>query len=303
MGILLAIVAAVGWGISSNFARLGFSSIKSPSPAGGVFVSVVSSLVVVLVVNLIFQWEDLAFISAEAILWFSVIGLTSFAFARYCHFKSVELIGANRASALSAAAPLFATAVAVVFLHEELTLPVFSGILLIIGGLYSLSGHQGKSPNTISRNQPAFKRVNVLGYIFALLSALGWGGTSALIRWGVSNLAPPLVGALVAVTVGTIVLSWPGVRNLRSSQVSKGTGLIFFLLAGLMSALGTTANYGALKLLPVVVASPLANTSPLFTLIFAFAFMRGSEKIDWKIILGSVVIIGGSALITLGRVS
>jgi len=302
LGIFLAIVAAVGWGISSNFARLGFSSIKSLSPAGGVFVSVVASLVVVLVVNLFFQWEELTSISTRAILWFSLVGLTSFAFARYCHFKSVDLIGANRASALSAAAPLFATLVAVVFLHEELTLPILSGILLIIGGLYSLSGHQAKTHNPGAGSKTAQKRANVWGYLFALLSALGWGGTSALIRWGVSNLAPPLVGALVAVTTATIVLSWPGVRNLRSSRVSKSTGLVFFLLAGLMSAMGTTANYGALKLLPVVVASPLANTSPLFTLLFAFAFMKGSERIDSKIILGAVLIIGGSVLITLGRV-
>mgnify|MGYP001563298017 CR=1 FL=1 len=301
MGILLAIVAAVGWGLSSNFARLGFNSNKSLSPAGGVFVSVISSLGVVLAINLIFQWEQLASISIEAILWFSLIGLTGFAFARYCHFKGVELIGASRASSLSAAAPLFAVLVAVVFLHENLTWPILTGILLIIGGLYSLSGQEDKarSPGTVS--QTALKRANLWGYIFSLLSALGWGGTSSLIRWGVSNLAPPLVGALVAVTMGTIVLSWPGIRNLKSSQVSKGAGLVFFLLAGLMSALGTIANYGALKLLPVVVASPLANTSPLFTLLFAFAFMRGTEKIDWKIILGSVVIIGGSAIITLAR--
>lgn len=301
MGIFLAIVAAVGWGISSSFARLGFSSVKSLSPAGGVFVSVIASLVIILGVNLAFQWQELTSISAKAILWFAMVGLSSFAFARYCHFKGVELIGASKASALSAAAPLFAMVTAIIFLHEGVTWPILTGLFLIIGGLYSLSGHQGKAHNSDAVIRTTLKRANLWGYVFSLLSALGWGGMSALIRWGVSNLAPPLVGSLIAVTTATIVLSLPGSRNLRSNHISKGTGLVFFLLAGLMSAIGTTANYGALKLLPVVVASPLANTSPLFTILFAFAFMRGSEKIDWKIILGSVLIIGGGALITVGR--
>lgn len=301
MGILLAILAAAGWGATNIFARLGFSSAKSLSPVGGVFASMLSSLAAIALVNLVFQREALAAVSTAAILWFALIGLTTFVFARYCNFKGVELIGASRASALSAAAPLFAMLVAVVFLHERLTPVIFTGIMLIMGGLFTLSGHQENVRDSGAAARITLKRANLWGYIFSMLSALGWGGTAALTRWGVTHLAPPLVGVLLSMTVGTLVLSLPGIRNLKSSRMPQGSGLGFFLLAGLMSAIGTAASYGALKFLPVVVANPLANTTPLFTILYTLAFLRGWERITRRTCLGAVLVIAGSTFITLGR--
>lgn len=226
--------------------------------------------------------------------------MITFPFARYSHFKGVELIGASRASALSAASPLFAMVAAVVFLHEALTPFILSGFLLIMVGLYSLSAHGGGG----HRSKPATResrRANLWGYIFSVFSALGWGSTAALTRWGVSNLAPPLIGVLVANAVGTLALGLPGVRNLRSTQNPSRHSISFFLLAGLMSVLGAMANYAGLAVAPVVVVNPLANTTPLFTLLFVLIFLRKWEQITWRTVLGIVVIIAGSTFITLGR--
>lgn len=300
LGVLLAIAAAACWGASSIFARLGFSSSRSLNSVGGTFASMLASLGFVLPVALIFEREALLSVSAEAVLWFALIGMITFPFARYSHFKGVELIGASRASALSAASPLFAMVAAVAFLHEALTPFILTGILLIMAGLYSLSGH-GDSSHRSEIATRELKRANLWGYIFSIFSALGWGGTAALTRWGVSNLAPPLIGVFIANTVGTLALSIPGIRNLHSTRDPSRHSIVFFLLAGLMSVLGAMANYAGLGVAPVVVVNPLANTTPLFTLLFVLIFLRKWEQITWRTILGIVVIIAGSTFITLGR--
>lgn len=301
MGVLLAMVAAAGFGASGIFARLGFTSAKSLNPAGGTFVSIIASLLFVAPITLFFEREALASVSPSAVLWFALIGAITFPFARYSYFKGVDLIGASRASALAAAAPLFAMLAAVAFLHERVTPFILTGILLIMGGLYSLSRSSDKAGDPRAAGGATAKRAHVWGYVFSLFSALGWGGGAAMTKWGVTNLAPPLVGVLVATIVGVVALSWPGVSNLRSSPASKRSGMGFFLLAGLMSTIGATANYAALGMAPVVIVSPLANTSPLFTLLFLFTFLRGWERITWRTILGMAVVIGGSAFIALGR--
>jgi drug/metabolite transporter (DMT)-like permease len=51
------------------------------------------------------------------------------------------------------------------------------------------------------------------------------------------------------------------------------------------------------------VVSPIIHSQPLFTLAGAFVLLRGTEKLTWKVALGTVLIIAGVALITIGAES
>ncbi|MFC1921237.1 EamA family transporter [Chloroflexota bacterium] len=145
------------------------------------------------------------------------------------------------------------------------------------------------------------KKSVIIGMVFGLVAGIAYGFNSVLVRYGVGELAPPLVGAAVSLLTGTIVLGIFGIRGVRTSIKENGKGVRFMLLAGLTSACDITASFFALSIAPVVVVSPLQSTNPLFALLFSWLFLGRLEKITPKLILGTVLIVSGVILITLGR--
>ena len=145
------------------------------------------------------------------------------------------------------------------------------------------------------------KRNTFIGITFGIVAALAYGLSSVLIKQSLADLAPPLVGAAVALLSGTLVLLVIGARDLRTNlaQNRKGVGLL--LLAGILASLGVVSSYFALSLAPVVMVSPLQSTSPLFVILWSYLFLRRLERITPRLILGSILVIFGVILITVGR--
>jgi len=145
------------------------------------------------------------------------------------------------------------------------------------------------------------KRDAFIGTAFGIGAALAYGASSVFIRQGISNLAPPLVGAAVSLLSGTLVFLIIRVRDFSANLTQNRKAVGFFLLAGLASSLGIVSSFFALSLTPVVTVSPLQSTSPLFVMLWSYLFLRRLERITPRLILGSVLVIFGVILITIGR--
>jgi len=65
---------------------------------------------------------------------------------------------------------------------------------------------------------------------------------------------------------------------------------------GLVSAIGTTCGYFALKYAPVVVVQPVAQSRPLFVLLISWLFLQAHESVNWKVTVGALGIVVGTAL-------
>ena len=129
------------------------------------------------------------------------------------------------------------------------------------------------------------------------------GISAVLIRKGVAELAPPLVGAALSLLSGTLVLATIGLRNSHSNlrQNKRAVGLL--LLAGVSAALGIAANFFALSIAPVVMVAPIANTHPLFALLLSHLFLQRLERITLRVVLATLLVVGGVILITIGSVN
>jgi len=55
----------------------------------------------------------------------------------------------------------------------------------------------------------------------------------------------------------------------------------------------------ALSLGEVSVVTPLAGTAPLFVLPFTSLFLKGVEKLTWRVVVGSILIVLGVFLLTI----
>jgi drug/metabolite transporter (DMT)-like permease len=156
------------------------------------------------------------------------------------------------------------------------------------------------------------ERQQVSGIIFGVLTALCWATSPVFIRKGLVGLSSSYWGVTVGLGAATCVylawLFWSGLRSAQNplslaplSPAIKAA-LLFQALAGVAAALGTLGRTIAIQLAPVVVAIPLAQTSSLFMLIFASLFLgRHLERVTFKLILGALLVVAGSALVILGQ--
>jgi drug/metabolite transporter (DMT)-like permease len=132
-GVLLALLAACGWGVDSVVARQG---LRQVSPALGTLLSLCTSLP--LIGLLAWLTEPVGFgrlLAPEAFVWFVVLGLINFPLARQLNFRATRHLGASRAAALFAASPLVSVLLAALLLGESLTLPLLLGAGLVVVGV------------------------------------------------------------------------------------------------------------------------------------------------------------------------
>jgi len=146
------------------------------------------------------------------------------------------------------------------------------------------------------------RREAIIGRTFGISAALAYGVTAVLVRRGVADLAPPLVGAAVAMLSGTIVIAITGTRNLDLPNLMQNKrAIVFLLIAGVAASCGVMSSFFALSLTPVVVVSPLQSTNPLFALLWSHLFISHLERITLKLVVGSFLVVAGAVLVTIGR--
>lgn len=141
-------------------------------------------------------------------------------------------------------------------------------------------------------------RTTLAGVAFALGAAVAYGTSQVLTRQTVSHLAPPLVGAFIALGFGTAGFALLSLRSLGARGPHFWRGAAFFVAAGVFSALGVVLLFVALSRGEVVVISPVVATNPLFTLLFAAVLLRGLERITPRVVAGALLVVAGVTVLT-----
>lgn len=147
------------------------------------------------------------------------------------------------------------------------------------------------------------RRDTLIGRTFGIGAALAYGVSAVLVRQGVADMTTPLVGAAIALLSGTLVLAAIGARSPESNLRQKKRSVALLLIAGVAAGAGIVSSFFALSMAPVVVVSPLQSTSPLFALLWSYLFLGKLERITLRVIMGTVLVVGGVALVAIGRVA
>ncbi len=131
-GIGLALIAALGFGGSAIFARLGMRHIR---PTTATIASLVTSAAVTMAIALSLDASGIGALAAAAFGFFALNAAFSYLVGRLFNFTSVRLVGASRASIIIGTSPLFTAGLAVWLFGERLTAPILGGTVLIIVGV------------------------------------------------------------------------------------------------------------------------------------------------------------------------
>lgn len=280
---IVAIFSAMGWAGDSVLVRLG---LRQSNIFAAMLVSYAVSVTCIWTYILI--TTPLDFLRSPAMIYFLVSGCLQPLFARALYYEALIRLGVSRAGPLRGAEPLFATAIAVAVLHEQPTMPVYVGTLLIVGSIWAISSRQSGESNW-----------RLLDIFLPLGAALVSAISQSLRKQGLNILPDPFVAAATVTSVTLTLFMIFLFSTKRTAQLRmRRESFLFFLIAALVALLAQVSNFIALSRADVSVIIPLLNTTPLFTVLFSSLFLRGMETITPRIILGAALMVAGVITIT-----
>jgi uncharacterized membrane protein len=219
----------------------------------------------------------------RALPYFIFSGVVGTAAGRLFRVAAIEKVGGPSIANL---APPIATGMAVVLLHERVTVAILAGTLVIVSGtvLLSLSGKQVGFPARY--------------LIFPFLAATCFGIVQIARKLGLSQAGPLFDAALnisAAMVASTAFILATGTwRSLACDRSS----LLYLVLGGAAENTGVLLVIVALGLGDVSLVSPLSATAPLFVLLLALAFPSGTRRLGWRVAAGTLLIVLGVFLLT-----
>ncbi len=151
---------------------------------------------------------------------------------------------------------------------------------------------------------PGGKPVRRSGYLLAFGAATAYGTSSVLNRAALQEYGAPLTGVTIALAVGLLAMAPLALRAYRAGKADGAaarpdrTAILFACASGLSSLLGFGSITFALSRLPVVVATPISSAYPLVTVLLVRLFLRGSEPLTRRTVLGALLIVAGVVLVT-----
>lgn len=279
--IVLACLSAFLFGAMTVLVRIALGS--GVAPEAGTLYTVVPAFSVTAVAALV---EGGSLAGA----WpFVFAGLLAPGIAQLFFTFAVRDAGASRTSVTVGTAPLFAVAIALVFLDEPLVAGLVVGAALIVTGGILLASDRGRPEH--------FKRV---GLVYALLCTIAFALRDPLVRWlGTEETdVEPIMAASVTMVTGTAVslafVLW------KRTPLAR-TAALRFVPAGLCYGLSYVFLFEAFYRGRVSVVSPIVATESLWGVALSWLVLRKSEHVGARLVLGAVLVVAGGLLIGISR--
>ena len=257
--------------------------------------AVISSLLI----NIVFLWGvSLLFVPLEAltssaILIFVGVGFFQPGLTRLLSYKGIDALGVAITDPIRASTPLFSAIMAIIFLGEQITLPIVAATLMIIAGITLLSWRAG-----------SMKLAGSAVYLWYPIAASALAGATQVVRkFGMAAVPHPFLAAAVTATssfVVSILTLWYVEKTTETWKMNRHC-FWWFLAAGITISLGMVCIYYALDLGNVSVVIPISSTGPFFSLILAAIFLRDVERVTSRIVVSAAMIVGGVLILTLWK--
>jgi drug/metabolite transporter (DMT)-like permease len=227
-------------------------------------------------------------------LWpFFVAGLLVPGVSQILFIKAIRDAGPSRAVILIGTAPLISVLIALTLLGEPFQPGLIAGTVLVVAGGAAL---------TRERTRPEHFRT--VGLVLALACAALFAVRDNVVRWAARDAhPPPLLAATVSLLAAAVVLvAYVLVLDRERVGPRLRAAAPAFAVAGI--ALGTAycALLEALDRGRVSVVAPLNATQSLWAVAFAAVFVgRASEAIGRRLVVASLLVVAGSAVISVVR--
>lgn len=285
---LIALAAAAAFGSSGVASKRGLAHIESLT---GTIVTVGTCFAAYLLAAPLWMRADDWFTAG---FWIFVItGIMQPALSMYFANEAFSRAGATVVATFTGTTPLFAAALAIGFLGEQLTLAIAAGTMFTVLGITTLAWMPGTGGSRLAAGGGGI----AAALLFATGTAAIRGVNHVIGKIGIDLLPNPFMAGFCSFGVSFVILTvvyrwrrgqWPG-------KLPR-PGLIYFVVTGLCVALGIGLLYTALLVGTVTVVAPIVASFPVFTLLVAAAV--GDERITGKVLAGVALVVVGVGVIS-----
>jgi drug/metabolite transporter (DMT)-like permease len=320
LGIIYVVISNISFAVNTVSARRG---MLSGSALQGVYLSVLLGTPIFLIAAFITtQIFDVGSISLGKYGVLAAAGVLHFLFGRYCNYKALGILGANRANPLVQSNALFSVALAVWLLDESVTALMWGGIALLMVAP-SISAPRRRKSSPVSTPSAAtagvrpvagaisstVKAVDSLssaklmeGYGYSILNALAWGTSPLLIRYGLEDSGGlGVLGALAAYAAASVVL----LPTLASSAIRTNlltmdkTARRWFLSSTITVSMAQLFRFMALSVAPVAIVVPLLRAGGVFVLPMSYLINRKVESFEPRVLGAVALSLAGAILLVI----
>ena len=263
-------------------------ALRYSNPATAVISSLLINIVVLWGMTILLV--PISNVTAASLLIFVVVGFFQPGLTRLLTYKGIDTLGVAITDPVRATTPLFSAMMAIIFLGEEITLPIVVATFMIIAGVTLLSWRRD-----------SMKLVGSALYLWYPIAASALAGASQVVRkFGLAAVPHPFLAAAVTATSSLVVsvLTMWYVEKTRQTWKMNRDCFWWFLGAGITVSLAMTCIYFALDLGKVSVVIPISSTGPFFSLILTVIFLRDVERVTFRIVVSAAMIVGGVLLIS-----
>ena len=281
MWILYAFGSALFAGATSILAKIGIEEVDSHlATALRTIVVLVFSWLMVFIVG---SQNQLTAISIKSYIFLILSGMATGA-SWLCYFKALQLGDVNKVVPIDKSSTILTMILAFVFLKEDITIPMISGMIAIGIGTYLM----------IQKKEEEQKQVkNKIWLIYAVLSAVFASLTSILAKVGIGNVESNLGTAIRTIVV--LIMAWIIVflqkKHGQVKNISKKS-FVFIGLSGIATGASWICYYKALHDGLASIVVPIDKLSILVTVAFAYIFLR--EKLSRSSMVGLILITVGT---------
>jgi drug/metabolite transporter (DMT)-like permease len=220
---------------------------------------------------------------------FALAGVLSPGLSSILFMLAIRDAGSSRASVVVGCAPLVAATLAILFLDEDLRVPLAVGALLIV-----VAG-------ALLVTEPARpEHFRTVGLIFAAVATVLFSTRDVILRWySQEGSLGSLEAAAASLVAGWIVVVGfaAAARRGQSARGILRPALASFVPAGLFFGLSYVLLFEAYYRGEVTVVSPLVATETLWTVLLSALVLRRSELVGPRLVLGAAFVVAGGALI------
>ena len=303
LGGLLSLLSAVTFAYANASVRRGVLT-------GTVLQAVGISLPVALPIFVVAMlptggFDILAAFSARSWLLLIIAGVIHFAWGRYCNYRATKAIGANLVAPVQQYSLVITLVLAVLWLHEPLTLLRIFGIALVIAGPGITLKPEKPAESEVPPETPsetAFVPQYAEGYFYSLLSAIGFGLSPILIglafeKKGIAiGIAGGFVSYLAATAALVLTLLLPGKwRNFRDIDRNATK---WFVVSGIAVCISQMTRYMALAVAPVSVVSPIQRLSLVFRIYMGWWLNPKHEVFGGRVVVGTIISLFGAVALS-----
>jgi drug/metabolite transporter (DMT)-like permease len=279
-GIVFACLAGVFFGALNITVRRGLARVSDVA-AGSAVIVIVALAVVAAPAALSgsdFPARD---------LWpFVVLGAFVPGLSQLLVVKAVQAAGASRAGILFGMAPLFSSLIAIAAFGEPLRWPLVAGTLLVVAGGAALAWEPERPLD-----------FRAYGAVLAVTVAVAFGVRDNVARAVGEGIEVDALAQTTALMLGASIVLLANLARGSAPLRRLRTAAPFFTSSGLVTALAHVFLFAALDRARVTVVAPLTGTGVLWTVVFAAVFLGRSELVGRRLVLVSLLVVAGGAVV------